>query len=198
MAIERPIWIYWLVCGLAISLLAINRKQIPLLLSPTMGSPQSRQGYALMLTVGWVASLVAAIAYVLLTRKQVAGFYSLPDLVAFSLLNGVLEQLMFVFWFLLGCWVGSQLGIQVSWKIFGLGFLSNVIYSGAIHALFWVKVLPAHQPALVMPVLLLIMSLAWMWLFWRYRAVVAIIAMHMAIDFLTIGHLHFTWFEPYQ
>jgi hypothetical protein len=54
------------------------------------------------------------------------------------------------------------------------------------------------QPALVMPVLLLIMSLVWMWLFWRYRTVVAIMAMHMVIDFLTIGHLNFPWFEPHQ
>ena len=49
-----------------------------------------------------------------------------------------------------------------------------------------------------MAVALAAMSLVWMWLAWRYRAIVAIIAMHMAIDFLTAGHLHFTWFEPFQ
>jgi hypothetical protein len=42
------------------------------------------------------------------------------------------------------------------------------------------------------------MSLFWMWLFWRYQAIVAIIAMHVAIDFLTVGHLHFPWFESIQ
>lgn len=61
-----------------------------------------------------------------------------------------------------------------------------------------VKVLPPHQPVSLMALALATMSLVWMWLAWRYRAIVAIITMHMAIDFLTTGHLHFTWFEPFQ
>jgi chlorophyllide a hydrolase len=198
MAIEMSIWIYWLACGLATILLLINRQSIPKLLSPFLDSPQRQKGYSLALILGWSATLLAAFGYVLLTRKEVSGSYQIQDLLLFSLLNGILEQLMFVFWFLLGCWIGKQLGIQSPWKNFGLGFLSYSIYSGAIHALFWFKVLPAHQPSLVMPFILFIMSLVWMWLFWRYRAVVAIIAMHMVIDFLTIGHLNFPWFEPYQ
>jgi chlorophyllide a hydrolase len=198
MAIELSIWIYWLVCGLATILMLINQQSIPKLLSPYLDSPQRQDGYFLALILGWLATLLAALGYVLLTHKEVAGSYQIQDLLVFSFLNGILEQLMFVFWFLLGCLLGNKLGIQSSWKNFGLGFLSYSVYSGIIHALFWFKVLPDHQPALVMPVVLLIMSLAWMWLLWRYRAVVAIIAMHMAIDFLTIGHLNFAWFEPYQ
>jgi chlorophyllide a hydrolase len=113
-------------------------------------------------------------------------------------MNGVLEQLMFVFWFLLGVWVAQRLNIKASWQIFGLGFLSYSIYSGLIHGLFWTNLLPPHEIVKAVSVrlgLLLVMSIAWMWLFWRYRALVAIIAMHASIDFLSMGHLHFAWFE---
>ena len=47
----------------------------------------------------------------------------------------------------------------------------------------------------LMAVLLSAMSFAWMRLFWRYRSLLAIIAMHVVVDLLMIGHLHFTWFE---
>jgi chlorophyllide a hydrolase len=199
MAIEMSVWIYWLACGLATILMLINQQSISILFSPCLDSPQRQQGYSLALILGWLATLLAAVGYVLLTRKDVEGSYQIQDLLVFSLLNGILEQLMFVFWFLLGCLLGNKLGIQSSWKIFGLGFLSYSVYSGAIHGLFWVTVLPSHQSVDVIRLgLLMMMSIAWMWLFWRYRAVVAIIAMHMAIDFLTIGHLNFAWFEPYQ
>jgi hypothetical protein len=196
--IEVPFWIYWLVCGLPTLLVLFNTPQVLKLISDKVDSPCQRKGYIPSLIGAWAASLLAAICYVLFTHKQVIGFYRIQDLVIFSLLNGILEQFMFVFWFLLGCWLGHLWGIQSAWKIFGLGFLSYCIYSGGIHALFWVKVLPFHQPALVMPLVLMIMSLGWMWMFWRYRAITAIIFMHMVVDFLTIGHLHFTWFEPYQ
>jgi chlorophyllide a hydrolase len=198
MAIEMSIWSYWLVCGLATILILINWQSIPKLLSPCLDSPQRQQGYALALILGWLATLVAALGYILLTHKEVTGSYQIQDLLVFSFANGILEQFMFVFWFTLGCLLGEKMGVQPAWKKFGLGFLSYSFYSGVIHALFWFKVLPDHEPALVMPVILLIMSLTWMWLFWRYRAVVAIVAMHMVIDFLTIGHLNFAWFEPYQ
>jgi hypothetical protein len=195
MAIEGQIWIYWLMCGVATTLLVLNRQQISSLLSPELALPQPRPGYRWALILGWIATLLAAMAYVLLTHKQVAGTYRIQDLVLFASLNGALEQLMFIGWFLLGCWIAHRLNIKLSWQMFGLGFFSYAIYSGAIHALFWVKVLPAHEPAVIMPFLLVGMSLAWMWLFWRYRAIVTIVAMHIAIDFLTVGHLHFPWFE---
>ena len=72
--------------------------------------------------------MLAAIGYVVLTRKDAAGFYQVQDLTVFALLNGSLEQLMFVFWFLLGCLVGKLLRVESAWKIFGLGFLSYSIY----------------------------------------------------------------------
>ncbi|MEO1403570.1 MAG: hypothetical protein AAFV72_20310, partial [Cyanobacteria bacterium J06635_1] len=123
------------------------------------------------------------------------GPYELTDLTLFSIANGVLEQLMFVFWFLVGSYLGGRLFPKQPLRSFGMGYLSYVIYSGLIHPLFWVRVLPSHEPFLPMIGILPLMSLFWMWLLWRYRAVTAIVAMHIVIDFLTIGHLHFPWFE---
>lgn len=195
MSIEFPIWIYWLGCGLAAVLLRLNQQRIPVLLSPDFQVPQTqKQGYWLTLGLGWVATAVAAICYILLTQKEVSGFYTLTDLTVFTFINGCLEQFMFIFWLLAGCWLAKQIGVIVSWKVFGLGFLSYAIFSGAIHALFWINVLPQHHPSPFMPFILVAMSYLWMWLFWRYQAILAIIAMHMMIDFLTIGHLHFPWF----
>ena len=202
MAIETSLWIYWLLCGVAATVLFFNRQDIPVLLSPnSAAAPPRQKGYWGAVALGWSATFLAATGYILLTKKEILGAYQLPDLATFTLFNGILEQLMFVFWFLGGCLVGKRLGIQSGWKIFGLGFLGYSIYSGFIHALFWVSILPSHDIsdfAIVRVGLLLLMSLSWMWLFWRYRAISAIICMHIVIDFLTIGHLHFTWFDSYQ
>ncbi len=202
MALETSLWIYWLLCGVAAAVLFVNRQAIPLLLSPDSAVEPARQkGYLGAVVLGWSATFLAAAGYILLTKKEIVGAYQLPDLAAFTLFNGVLEQLMFVFWFLGGCLVAKLLGIQSGWKIFGLGFLGYSIYSGFIHGLFWVSVLPSHDIsdfAIVRVGLLLLMSLSWMWLFWRYRAIVAIVCMHIVIDFLTVGHLHSTWFDAYQ
>ncbi len=195
MAIETSVWLYWLACSGAVVLLWMNQQKIPNLLSPQLRSDKSREGYSLALTLGWGVTLVTAIAYILLTQKESAGYYQLHDLVIFSVLNGSLEQLMLIAWFLLGCWLASRWGNQLPLRSFGLGFFTYTIYSGAIHALFWINVLPDHQPAPVIPIFFILMSLGWMWLFWRYRAISTIIAMHIAIDFLTVGHLHFSWFH---
>jgi hypothetical protein len=199
--IETPVWLYWLVCGVATAVLVLKWQQIPNLLSPDLKSPQPQKGYGPAIVLGWITTLAAAVVYVVFTQKQASGSYHIPDLLVFSLLNGILEQLMFVFWFLAGCWLANRLNIQSGWKLFGVGYLSYSIYSGLIHGLFWVSVLPLHQILGNIGIrlgLLSLMSLLWMWLFWRYRALVAIIAMHSVIDFLSIGHLHFPWFEPYQ
>ncbi|NJK61484.1 MAG: hypothetical protein HC921_01260 [Synechococcaceae cyanobacterium SM2_3_1] len=196
MAIEASVWLYWLACSGAGVLLRVNWRKIPNLLSSQLSSAKGQEGYTLALTLGWGATLVAAITYILFTQKESAGDYQLHDLVIFSLLNGSLEQLMFISWFLLGCWLGNQWGNQSPSRIFGLGFLSYALYSAAIHALFWVNVLPQHQPAPVMPIMFMLMSVTWMWLFWRYRAIFVIMSMHIVIDFLTVGHLHFSCQVP--
>src|SRR5262249_20609618 len=110
-------------------------------------------------------------------------------IVLFALFNGVLEQFMFVFWFLLGCWLvrkatGSPL------LVFLGGYFAFFAYSGPIHMLFWIRVLPQNVPPAPIGALFTAMSLLWMWLFWRYRGLLAISVMHIVIDFLMTSHLH--------
>jgi hypothetical protein len=196
-AIGVPIWIYWGFCLIAAVLVIVNRNQAYDLLSPLLSSFDKKRGYHFYLSLGWGATLLASASYILLTHKFESGSYSLPDLLTFSVLNGILEQFMFIFWFLLGCYAGKIMTPNRPKLIFVSGYIGYALFSGLIHALFWVAVLPSHQPSLLTPVALAGMSLVWMWLFWRYQALVAIIAMHIVIDFLMIGYLHFSWFERF-
>lgn len=195
MAIETNIWIYWGFCAIATLLVIANKEFAYTLLSPALNSPQKPQNKTLFLLLGWGFTFLASAIYILFTIKKKTGIYELSDLISFSVINGILEQFMFVFWFLLGCYLARQKLPENSIFSFILGYLGYFLYSGAIHPLFWFQVLPEHQPFLPMVFILPFMSLFWMWLFWRYQAIVAIIAMHIAIDFLTVGHLHFNWFE---
>jgi len=195
MDISYKIWIYWLFCLFAMALIAFSRKAIPQLLSPRSKPPFPGSGYRLLLGAGWASTLLTEAAYILTTHKLETGAYTVPDLLIYSILNGVLEQFMFVVWFLAGCWIARRVTRKPVW-IFAGGFLGFALFSGAIHAFFWVRVLPPHIPmALVMPAVLVTMSFLWMWLFWRYRALAAIVMMHVVVDFLMIGHLNSHWFD---
>lgn len=198
MAIETNIWIYWLFCAIATVLVISNRQFAHTLLSPALDSAEKEQNKTIFLILGWFFTILASLIYISFTVKKETGGYQLSDLISFSFLNGILEQFMFIFWFLLGCYLARQKFPKHSILIFILGYLGYFLYSGAIHPLFWFQVLPEHEPFMPMAFILPFMSLFWMWLFWRYQAVVAIIAMHVAIDFLTVGHLHFPWFESIQ
>jgi chlorophyllide a hydrolase len=199
MAIDTEIWIYWGFCAIATILVVVNHQFVyEVLLSPEVDESRHNSGYKLALGLGWGMTLVASVIYVLFTTKYETGGYQLPDLIAFAIFNGILEQFMFVLWFLAGCYLGCKLFPKHPLRIFVSGYLSYAIYSGLIHVFFWVPVLPSHEPFAPMIAILPFMSVFWMWLLWKYRAVVSIMAMHIAIDFITIGHLHFHWFESIQ
>ncbi len=198
MNIETPIWIYWLICAIATVTVVSKRKLAYELLSPDSNESQSSKGYAISLALGWGATLLASAVYILFTVKNETGPYLFPDLISFSLLNGILEQFMFIFWFLVGCYIAQRWFPRDSIKVFAIGYISYCLYSGIIHPFFWFQVLPNHEPFTPMAAILPFMSAFWMWLLWRYRAIAAILAMHIMIYFLTVGHLHFTWFESAQ
>ncbi|MGB8699707.1 MAG: hypothetical protein WCD18_09855 [Thermosynechococcaceae cyanobacterium] len=199
MVIEKAIWIYWCFCFLAAFLVISKRQFVYELLSPASGASEHGKGYTVSLILGWITTLLAGMGYVLLTHKSETGSYQVLDLVTFALLNGTLEQFIFLVWFLFGCYLGRFVSNHPPGLIFWGGYLSYVCFSGCIHASFWTRILPSHEPATgVMVLLLTAMSLVWMWLVWRYRALNEIVAMHIVIDFLMIGHLNFPWFEAFQ
>jgi hypothetical protein len=183
----------------AASVVVAKQNVVQRLLGPGPQSSSKGNGCRRTLILGWALTLLAAATYVVFTRKNETGVYSVADLLTFAILNGVLEQLMFIFWFLCGCYVARLARPASETLVFVAGYASYFSFSGLIHAFYWVNVLPAHIPVTVPMVLLLAAaSLLWMWAFWRYRAVITIIAMHIAMDLVMIGHLHSKWFEPFQ
>jgi hypothetical protein len=171
--------------------IVFKRQSLSALLSPVSASANIT--YWTWFGLAWTATLLAAGGYMLSARKVEVGNYGVADILLFSVLNGVLEQFMFVFWFLLGCWV-TRLATRNSAIIFTAGLFAVLIYSAVIHQLFWVKVLPAHAPTGTLWLSILsVMSLLWMWVFWRYRRLIAIIAMHIVLDFLMISYLNSHW-----
>lgn len=199
MAIETNIWLYWLTCALAMLIIVFNKPLVYSLLNSKTNFEEKNSNYNILLIAGWIATFIASISYVLFTSKNEVGVYQIPDLLAFSVLNGILEQFMFFFWFLLGCYFAKLWVAKNSIWIFISGYVTYAVFSGFIHALFWMNALPEHQPAtgIVVP-LLSIMSYIWMWLFWKYKAIVPIILMHILVDIITISHLHYPWFESLQ
>jgi hypothetical protein len=198
MAIEAPMWIYWLFCLAATIPIIVKRSFAYQLLSPDSESSREGTGYKISLFLGWATTLLAAVVYILFTVKHETGPYQLWDLILFSLLNGTLEQFMFIFWFLVGCYLGQRFFQKRPIRVFVFGYVSYALYSGLIHPFFWFRVLPAHDPFTPVAPILAFMSIFWMWLLWRHRSVISIISMHIFMDFLAIGHLHFGWFEPFQ
>jgi chlorophyllide a hydrolase len=149
--------------------------------------------YGTWFALAWAATLMAAGGYILSVGKGEVGNYGVGDILLFSVLDGVLEQFMFVFWFLFGCWM-TRLATRKSAIVFTGGLFAFVIYSALIHQLFWVKVWPAHTRTRTLWLWTLsIMSLLWMWVFWRCRRLVPIIAMHAVLDFLITTYLNSNW-----
>jgi hypothetical protein len=109
LAIEAAIWIYWGFCLIAATLIMANWQLVQTLLSLDPNISEKNTGFTLSLSLGWIATLLASTVYVLFTVKTEMGSYNLSDLITFSLINGVFEQSMFIFWFLVGCYVGQKL-----------------------------------------------------------------------------------------
>jgi hypothetical protein len=194
MVIETSVWIYWCFCLIAAALVISNRESISALLSPDSCSRRPNKGRLISIALAWIASMLTVAAYILFTQKLADGSYRLTDVVVFALLNGILEQFMFVFWFLLGCWLMRKVTRRPLLVFLG-GYFAFVAYSGPIHILFWFKILPQNVPAAApMAVLFTTMSLLWMWVFWRYRGLASVISMHIVIDFLMTSHLHSDFF----
>ena len=135
MTIETTIWIYWAFCLMAMSLVITNRKFAYSLLAPNSDSSASKlshqaKGYKIFLILGWATTLLAAAGYILLTRKYETGPYEIFDLLTFTFSNGILEQFMFIFWFLLGCYIGKITAPNNPKLIFISGYLVYAVFSG--------------------------------------------------------------------
>ena len=117
----------------------------------------------------------------------------------FSIGNGIAETFMFYAVFRLGTSLAGRF-TQISWTLFITGFIFFMVYSGLIHGLFWINILPQHvvQTSLYkpffMPVQMLIAS-SWALSFFWYRDIRSVIFLHALVDLTMVCNVKFSLFN---
>jgi len=117
----------------------------------------------------------------------------------FSIGNGIAETFMFYAVFRLGIALSGRF-TQNPWVLFLAGFLCFMIYSGLVHGLFWINILPEHvvQTSLYkpffMPVQLLIAG-SWALSFFWYRDIRSVIFLHALVDLTMVWNVKFSLFN---
>jgi hypothetical protein len=117
----------------------------------------------------------------------------------FSIGNGIAETFMFYAVFRLGAALTGKV-TQNPWAIFIAGFFCFMIYSGLIHGLFWINILPEHvvqtspYKPFFMPVQMLIAS-SWALAFFWYRDIRTVIFLHALVDLTMVLNVRFSLFN---
>ncbi len=117
----------------------------------------------------------------------------------FSIGNGIAETFMFYAVFRLGMLLADRF-TQNPWALFITGFLFFMIYSGLIHGLFWLNILPEHVvqtspwKPLFMPVQLMIAG-SWALSFFWYRDIRSVILLHALVDLTMVCNVKFSLFS---
>lgn len=116
----------------------------------------------------------------------------------FSICNGIAETFMFYALFRLGTTLAGRI-TQNPWALFFTGFIFFMIYSGLIHGLFWINILPEHvvqtspYKPFFMPVQMLIAG-SWALSFFWYRDLRSVILLHALVDLTMVCNVKFTMF----
>ncbi len=117
----------------------------------------------------------------------------------FTIGNGVAETFMFYAVFRLGNALAGRF-TQNSWALFITGFLFFIIYSGLIHGLFWINILPEHvvqtspYKPFFMPIQLMIAG-SWALNFFWYRDIRSVIFLHALVDLTMVCNVRFSLFN---
>ncbi|MEI7823710.1 MAG: hypothetical protein WCI01_00310 [Chlorobiaceae bacterium] len=117
----------------------------------------------------------------------------------FSIGNGIAETFMFYAVFRLGTTLAGRF-TQNSWALFITGFICFMVYSGLIHGLFWINILPQHvvqtsiYKPFFMPVQMLIAS-SWALSFFWYRDIRSVIFLHALVDLTMVCNVRFSLFN---
>lgn len=181
------IYLYWAL-GLAVGLVFFPRALV---------SPNGRYTGRRLALLAVSLALLAVNAVVYSNSVSDWGRTLEPvSVLIFSLGNGIAETLWFYAAFALGRSLAERLAAGRRVR-FVAGLLSFLLYSGLIHGLFWMTVLPGHiavasayRPFL-MPVLLAI-TLTWaLWFFW-YRDLHTVMVLHALVDLTLICNVKFS------
>jgi hypothetical protein len=124
---------------------------------------------------------------------------NIPTLIVFSIGNGVAETFMFYACFKFGMLIAGK-ATENPWVLFIAGFFCFMIYSGIIHAFFWLSILPEHvvqtspYKPFFMPVQLLIAT-SWALSFFWYRDIRTVIFLHALVDLTMASCVKFSMFN---
>ncbi|NTV45538.1 MAG: hypothetical protein HGB11_03215 [Chlorobiales bacterium] len=122
-------------------------------------------------------------------------------MIVFAIGNGVAETFVFFSLFKIGETLIARV-TENKFILFGAGMLIFIIYSGLIHGLFWLNILPEHivntpenafYRSLFMPIQLLIAT-SWSLSFFLYRDLYAIIFFHSLVDAIMVYCVRFSLF----
>jgi len=145
--------------------------------------------------------IVVAINAWVYTHSTTDGGRALDPLTVliFTIGNGIAETFMFYAVFRLGTALAGRL-TQNAWALFITGFLFFIIYSGLIHGLFWINILPEHvvqtspYKPFFMPIQLLIAG-SWALNFFWYRDIRTVIVLHALVDLTMVCNVRFSLFN---
>ncbi|NTV46435.1 MAG: hypothetical protein HGB11_07945 [Chlorobiales bacterium] len=121
--------------------------------------------------------------------------------IVFAIGNGVGETFVFFSLFKLGETLIARV-TENKLALFGAGILMFIIYSGIIHGLFWLNILPEHivntpenafYRSLFMPFQILIAT-SWSLSFFLYRDLYSIIFFHSIVDAVMVYSVRFSLF----
>ncbi len=116
----------------------------------------------------------------------------------FTFGNGIAETFMFYAFFTIGEKLAA-FATKNPWLLFASGMLFFMIYSGVIHGLFWLDILPEHVnqaspfKPLFMPTQLLIAG-SWALSFFWYRDLPTVFLLHSLVDLTMILNVKFSLF----
>jgi len=123
----------------------------------------------------------------------------LLTVLVFSIGNGIAETFMFYAVFRLGTALAGRF-TQNSLALFFTGFIFFMVYSGLIHGLFWINILPTHvvqtspYKPFFMPVQMLI-ACSWALNFFWYRDIRSVIFLHALVDLTMACNVKFSMFN---
>jgi chlorophyllide a hydrolase len=121
-----------------------------------------------------------------------------PSVILFTFGNGIAETFMFYAFFSMGEKLAGFV-TKNAWLLFAAGLLCFMVYSGFIHALFWLDMLPEHVnqaspfKPLFMPTQLLIAG-SWALSFFWYRDLPTVFLLHSLVDLTMILNVKFSIF----
>lgn len=186
---------YWII-GAAAGI-AFLRPDIQYLTPINLSNPYE----ALALTFGILTTFLTNYTYSKISHTSNRSLDVLT-LTAFPILNGIFESILFILTFKLGVNIITPFNSS-SFVQYFTGFMTMSVYSGLIHALFWLKILPPHlkqDPRMkgtkrVWIVGITFMSMMWCWLYHQYGHFWPVVGLHVLFDAGMVWSIRYSMFE---